>query len=102
MRRAARMPKHTLPSTAELEEMDRFYRAGGLTRMASPHVHYQDGVCPHSGCGHRLEWIGFQLQLYGDPDHIYKPLVRSWWEGTGFAGRCPQCSNWILFTTLRM
>jgi hypothetical protein len=89
-------------STTEIEELDRFYREGGLRRMASPHVHYRDPECPHPGCAHRMEWIDFQLELYGDPDGVSKPLVRAWWDGTGFVGRCPNCGGWIRFTTLRM
>jgi hypothetical protein len=91
-----------LISQAELEEMDRIYRAGGLRAMASPHVHYRDSSCPCAGCEHKLEWIDFQLELYGDPEGIFKPLVQAWWDGTGFAGRCPSCGGWIHFTTLRM
>jgi hypothetical protein len=49
-----------------------------------------------------MEWIDFQLELFGDPDGIYKPLVKAWWDGTGFVGRCPNCGSWIRFTTLRM
>jgi len=86
----------------ELEELDRFYREGGLRAMASPHVHYDDPFCPHPNCDHRMEWIDFKLELHGDPENVYKPLVRSWWEGTGLAGRCPSCQGWIRFTTLRM
>jgi hypothetical protein len=89
-------------SPAEREELDRFYREGGLRQMASPHVHYHAPECPHAGCTHRMEWIDFQLELYGDPEGIYKPLVRAWWDGTGFAGRCPVCGRWIHFTSLRM
>ena len=89
-------------SSAEVEELDRFYRQGGLRQMASPHVHYQDANCPHAGCGHKMEWIDFQLELFGDPEGIYKPLVRAWWDGAGFAGRCPACHGWIRFSTLRM
>jgi len=85
-----------------LEELDRFYREGGLRQMASPHVHCHDVACPHAGCGQKLEWIDFQLELHNDPEGIYKPLVRAWWDGTGFAGRCPNCGGWIHFTTLRM
>lgn len=46
--------------------------------MASPHVHYQEPNCPHSGCTHKMEWIDFQLELFGDPEGIHKPLVRAW------------------------
>jgi hypothetical protein len=96
------MPNNNVLSSLELEELDRFYREGGLRQMASPHVHYHEPTCPHPGCGHVMEWIDFQLELFGDAEGIYKPLVRSWWEGTGFVGRCPNCSQWIRFTTLRM
>src|SRR4051812_12168695 len=96
------MPKIDARPATEIEELDRFYRAGGLRQMASPHVHYTEPTCPHPGCGHKMEWIDFQLELYGDPEGVDKPLVRSWWEGIGFAGRCPGCGGWIRFTTLRM
>jgi hypothetical protein len=95
------MPKPTAPDATELEELDRFYREGGLEAMASPHVHYDDPSCPHAGCQQGLEWIDFKLELHNDPDGVYKPLVRSWWQGIGFAGRCPRCGGWIRFTTLR-
>jgi hypothetical protein len=94
------MRKPNAPAPSELEELDRFYREGGLEAMASPHVHYDDPQCPH-GCQQRLEWIDFKLELHNDPDGVYKPLVRAWWQGTGFAGRCPRCRGWIRFTTLR-
>jgi hypothetical protein len=96
------MPKAPPLSAQELKELDRLYREGGLRAMASPHVHYGDPGCPHPGCDHRMEWIDFKLELHGDPEGVYKPLVRSWWEGTGFAGRCPECGRWIRFTTLGM
>jgi hypothetical protein len=94
------MPKPAAPSSVDLLEMDRFYREGGLRQMASPRIHYHDSNCPHPGCARKLEWIDFQL--YGDPEGIYKPLVRAWWDGTGFVGQCPSCNGWIQFTTLRM
>ncbi len=94
------MPKSPAISPSEIESLDRFYREGGLRAMASPHVHYDDPSCPH--CGHRMEWIDFKLELHGDPEGVYKPLVRSWWEGTGFVGPCPNCGGSIRFTTLGM
>jgi hypothetical protein len=96
------MSKMSALSRAELEALDHFYREGGLSAMASPHVHYDEPACPHPGCSHRMEWIDFKLELHGDADGIYKPLVRAWWEGQGFVGRCPACSEWIHFTTLKM
>lgn len=89
-------------SQTDIQELDRFYREGGLRAMASPHVHYDDPKCPHEGCNSRMEWIDFKLELHGDPERIYKPLVTAWWQGTGFVGRCPSCQGWIRFTTLRM
>src|SRR5262249_17339054 len=83
------MPKSSPPTAAELEGLARFYREGGLHGMASPQVHYDDPRCPHPGCDQAMEWIDFKLELHGDPEGIDKPLVRSWWQGTGFAGRCP-------------
>ena len=96
------MPKTSTISTAELETLDRFYRKGGLDAVASPHVHYDEPRCPHPGCTQHMEWIDFKLELHGDPEGIYKPLVRAWWEGSGFVGRCPACNEWIRFTTLKM
>ena len=49
-----------------------------------------------------MGWIGFKLEVHGDSEGVYKPLVRAWWEGQGFVGRCPNCRNWIRFTTLKM
>jgi hypothetical protein len=96
------MPKTSTISTAELEILDRFYREGGLRAMASPHVHYDEPKCPHLSCSHQMKWIDFKLELHGDPEGVYKPLVRAWWEGSGFVGRCPACQEWIRFTTLKM
>ena len=49
-----------------------------------------------------MEWIDFKLELHGDPEGIYKPLVRSWWEGPGSPVRRPGCGRWVRFTTLGM
>ncbi len=96
------MSKPTTLPIAEIERLDQIYREGGLDAMASPHVHYDEPACPHPGCGHRMEWIDFKLELHGDPEGVYKPLVRAWWDGTGFVGHCPACGEWIRFTTLGM
>jgi hypothetical protein len=96
------MTRNLVVTSQEMAELDRYYREGGLRTMASPHVHYHDPLYPHPGCGHKMEWIDFQLELFADPEGIYKPLVKAWWEGTGFTGRCPSCGQWIRFTTLRM
>ncbi len=96
------MPKAATLSSADREMLDRYYREGGLRAMASPQVHYDDPTCPHPGCGHRMEWIDFNLELHGDPEGIYKPLVRAWWDGCGFVDHCLNCQNWVRFTTLTM
>ena len=101
-RREPSLLKATTLSPEELSELDRFYREGGLLCLASPHVHYDDPNCPHPGCGQRMEWIDFKLELHGDPEGVYKPLAQSWWGGTGFVGRCPGCQRWIRFTTMKM
>jgi len=88
------MSKASTPSPAERETLDRFYREGGPRALASLHVHYDEPACPHPGCGHRMEWIDFKLELHGDPEGISKPLVQAWWEGRGFVGRCPNCQSW--------
>lgn len=96
------MSKNATLEAEELARLDRIYREGGLKNMASPHIHYHEAACPHPDCGHKMEWIDFQLELFGDAEGIYKPLVKAWWQGDGFAGRCPSCGGWIRFTTLRM
>ena len=96
------MPKPVALPRAEVEELDRVYREGSLLAMASPLIHYDEALCPHPDCGHRMEWIDFKLELHGDPERAYRPLVRSWWEGTDFVGRRPVCQGWFRFTTLAM
>jgi hypothetical protein len=96
------MSRNVTISAQDIEELDRFYRTRGWRNLASPLVHYQESTCPHAGCTQKLEWIDFQLELFGDPEGIYKPLVTAWWDGTGFAGRCPACGGRVHFTTLRM
>jgi hypothetical protein len=96
------MPEPSTLPRSEVERLDRIYREGGLRAMATFHVHDDDPACPHPGCGHRMEWIDFKLELHGDVESVSKPLIRSWWEGTGFVGRCPACQGWVRFTTLGM
>ena len=61
----------------------------------APHVVYQDGGCPHSGCAQRLQAIEFRLEAFSR--RIQDPLVRAWWSDVGFAGLCPKCGGWIHF-----
>ena len=80
------MHKASTTSPAELEALDRFYREGGLRAMASPHVHYDEPTCPHSGCSHHMEWIDFKLELHGDPGRVELELVEKAQNGQTFEG----------------
>jgi len=89
---------HTaMPTTTveELERMHALYRQGGKERHVAPHIIYADADCPH-GCGQRLQAIDFRLEEYGRS--VHDPLIRAWWDDTGFVGRCPTCRGWIHFT----
>jgi hypothetical protein len=80
----------------ELEQMHALYRRGGQERQMAPHIVYQDSACPHADCGQQMHAIDFRLEDYGRA--IHDPLVRAWWNDTGFVGRCPHCGGWIHFT----
>jgi hypothetical protein len=84
------------PTAAELEHMREFYRKGGEKSQMAPHIVYADDTCPHPGCTQRMQGIDFRLEAYGPA--VHDPLVRAWWNDTGFAGRCPRCRGWIHFT----
>jgi hypothetical protein len=43
-----------------------------------------------------MQAIDFRLEDHGRA--IHDPLVRAWWDDTGFVGRCRQCRGWIHFT----
>ncbi len=88
--------KFTGPSTQELDHMHAVYRKGGQDRHMAPHILYSEEDCPHAGCGQGMQAIDFRLGTYGPA--VHDPLVRAWWNDTGFAGRCPQCGGWIYFT----
>ena len=89
-------PKTMIPTVAERDRMHELYRKGGQQRQIAPHVIYADATCPHGGCGQQLQAIDFRLEAYGPV--VHDPLVRAWWNDTGFAGRCPCCGGWIHFT----
>jgi hypothetical protein len=88
--------RHKAPSSSEIAEMHALYRRGGQERQMAPHAVYADAACPHAGCGRALQGIDFRLEAYGR--EVHDPLVRAWWDDTGFAGRCPGCGGWIHFT----
>ena len=78
------------------EQMHDLYRHGGEERQMAPHVVYRDSSCPREGCGQTLQAIDFPLEDHGRA--IHDPLVRAWWNDTGFVGRCPGFGGWIHFT----
>ncbi len=86
----------TAPVPDELERMHALYRRGGQERQIAPHIVYQDAACPHADCGQQMQAIDFRLEDHGRA--IHDPLVRAWWNDTGFVGRCPHCGGWIHFT----
>lgn len=85
-----------LPFASEKDRMHDVYRAGGKEHQMAPHVVYSEATCPHPGCDERLHAIDFRLEEFGRS--IHDPLVKAWWDDTGFAGRCPKCGGWIHFT----
>jgi hypothetical protein len=83
-------------STRSKDDRDRMhdlYRRGGQERRMAPQIVYPDAECPYNGCDQPMQAIDFRLE-----DHSHDPLVRAWWDDTGFAGRCPRCRGWIHFT----
>ena len=48
--------EHLRSRRAELEQLDRFYREGGLRAMASPHVHYDEPTVLIPAA--RIKWNG--------------------------------------------
>ena len=80
----------------DLQKMHDLYRAGGKKRLMAPHIVYTDPLCPYPNCGQQLQAIDFRLEAHGPA--IHDPLVLSWWQDVGFAGRCPKCGGWIHFT----
>lgn len=86
------------PGPDQRRAMHGLYHAGGAHRHKAPHVAYPDARCPHAGCDQRLQAIPFHREDHGQAAH--DPLIRAWWEDTGFAGCCPSCGGWIHFTIL--
>lgn len=79
----------------EIEQMHALYREGGKDGNSAPHVVYPKAGCPHQGCAQSMQAIDFRLENHGPA--VHDPLVRAWWNDTGFAGRCPNCGRWIHF-----
>ena len=86
----------SVPTAADLELMHEAYRNGGRERLLAPHIIYPVAECPHDGCDCGLHAIDFRPGDHGRS--VHDPLVRAWWNDTGFVGRCPLCRGWIHFT----
>lgn len=86
----------TAPTAEELDRMHELYRLGGQERQMAPHIVYAEAACPHVGCGQPMQAIDFRLEDHGRA--VHDPLVRAWWNDTGFVGRCPHCGGWVHFT----
>ena len=61
-----------------------------------PQVVYSESTCPHDGCDQAMQATDFRLEDHGRA--LHDPLVRAWWDDTGFSGQCPRCHGWIHFT----
>lgn len=84
------------PTAGEFDQMHDVYRRGGQERQLAPHIVYPDAPCPHPGCGQPMQAIDFRLEDHGRA--VHDPLVRAWWDDTGFVGLCPHCGGWVHFT----
>jgi hypothetical protein len=86
----------TVPTIEEKDQMHALYRQGGQERQMAPHIVYPETSCPHDGCEQSMQAIDFRLEDHGRA--VHDPLVRAWWNDTGFVGRCPRCDGWVHFT----
>jgi hypothetical protein len=86
----------TPPAAEELDQMHALYRQGGQARDSAPQIVYPQTSCPHRNCDQPMQAIDFRLDHHGRA--VHDPLVRAWWNDTGFAGRCPRCGGWVHFT----
>ena len=89
-------PGSTVPVAGESDQMHDLYRRGGQERQTASQIVYAEAPCPHVGCGQPMQAIDFRLEDHGRA--VHDPLVRAWWNDTGFVGRCPHCGGWIHFT----
>jgi hypothetical protein len=86
----------TKPTASDLEQMHALYRQGGSEGQRVPEIVYPESTCPHPVCDQPMQAIDFRLEDHGRV--VHDPLVRAWWDDTGFAGRCPRCGGWVHFT----
>ena len=71
----------------ERDRMHSLYRKGGRERQRAPHIVYPVASCPHDHCDQPMQAIDFRLEDHGRV--VHDPLVRAWWDDTGFAGLVP-------------
>ena len=88
--------RETTPTSGELDEMHALYLRGGRERRMAPHIVDPEASRPHAGCGQAMQAIDFRLEDHGRA--VHGPLVRAWWNDTGFVGRCSRCDGWVHFT----
>ena len=86
----------TAPPAGDIDAMHALYLRGGQERQLAPHIVYSEPDCPHADCEQPMHAIDFRLEDHGRA--VHDPLVRAWWNDTGFVGRCPRCGGWIHFT----
>jgi hypothetical protein len=60
-----------------------------------PHARFNDLYCLWPPCGFRIWFIDFRLEL--QHAKLYREGVAAWEKGCGLVGRCPACSQKILF-----
>ncbi len=82
--------------TEDRDQMHALYLELGRERQATPQVVHPEPACPHDDCDGPMQAIDFRLEDHERAAH--GPLVRAWWDDTGFTGRCPHCGGWIHFT----
>ncbi len=86
----------TVLGQLQSDRMHSVYRQRAEQRQAAAQIVYREPACPHAGCGEPMQAIDFRLEDHGRA--VHDPLVRAWWNDTGFVGRCPHCGRWIHFT----
>jgi hypothetical protein len=84
------------PAAEGREQMHALYRQGGQEHQGVPQIVYPEAACPHAGCGEPMQAIDIRLEDHGCA--VHDPLVRAWWDDTGFVGRRPHCGGWIHFS----
>jgi hypothetical protein len=69
--------------------------AGGGGRRPKDDAPLAEGA-PRRGARRLRRLDPRHLEAHGRS--VHDPLVRAWWDDTGFVGCCPRCGGWIHFT----